>query len=255
MSPWHEVVLIIFSCASLITALYCLFFMVPVKRFWERIDSLGGGVKGVEAYVDGVHDEVRRKLSEMESSVRHQISQARESSNEAVARLAKDSRQARRDMERFRGDLQSLQAELRTAAADSGKLGQAVESLSNRLHQIQDDLDGLDVKLRESVRQLVAESFKSVESTVLSALDAIQEEMIALGPRPHATPAPFGPHRPSRPQAGTDRNGRSDPHAIIEPLFAGIQNREDDKGDKGAPGSEPPEEGTEQGEDEPGEGN
>ena len=126
MELWQEVILIIFSCGALIIALYCLFFMVPVKRFWERIDSLGGGVKGVEAYVDGIRDEVSRRFSEIENSVRQQMSQAQENALDAVEKVAEDSRQARRDLERMRGDLQALQAELRTAAADSGKVGRSV---------------------------------------------------------------------------------------------------------------------------------
>ena len=76
------------------------------------------------------------------------------------------------------------------------------------------------MKLRESVRQLVGESFKSVESTVLSALDAIQEEMLSGSPQPAPAAAPF-PHRPrpTRPAAG---DGRRRSERIIEPLFAGL---------------------------------
>ena len=62
----QALVLTAFSCLSLVIALYCLLFMVPVKRFWERIRTLGGGLKGIEAHVDGVRSKVSRRLEEVE---------------------------------------------------------------------------------------------------------------------------------------------------------------------------------------------
>lgn len=222
--PWEtvkELVLIAFSVGALLIALWCLFFMVPVKRFWERVEALGGGLKGIEGYVDEVHKEICGKLSEMETAVRHQIGQAQEETQEAVDKAAEDGRQARRDLERLRADLQSLQAELRGAARDSTRVTHSLEALTKRLTSLQDDFNSLDVKLRESVRQLVADSFKSVEATVLSALDAIQEEMLTE-PRPASGPSQGGsPFRRSQRPARTNgsNGGANGSKVIVAPLF------------------------------------
>jgi hypothetical protein len=232
METWKEIALILISTGALIMALYCLLFMVPVKRFLARVRSLGGGVKGMEALVEGIHEDVCRRLSELEASVQDQIGHARESSQQTVERLAKDTRQARRDLERLRGDLQSLQAELRTTASGGANAAQSVEELAKRLQQFQGDFDQLDVKLRESVRTLVADSFRGVESTVLTALDGLQQEMLAERPR-GATPArTFVPRRrPSRPAPEFGGNGTPHPETIIEPLFAGLNAGGRDKGE------------------------
>lgn len=236
MAQWQWVVLIVFCCASLIISLYCLFFMVPVKRFWERIRSLGGGMEGIEAHVHGVRDEIGRRLSELESSTQQQVAQSRESAQSSLDRLARESRETQRGLEKLRKDLQALQAELRQTAADSMKVAQGVESLTEQLHQLRGDFDALDVELRESVRQLVAGSFNSVESTVLSALEAIQGEIVYGASKSSERPKPFRPDqgRP-RPTPPFGRSpGRRSPDNIItvQPLF------EDLREDEGRPESE-----------------
>ena len=187
MPQWMAVVLIFVAFGSLIIALYCLFFMVPVKRFWERINSLGGGMKGIEAHLSGVRDEFARRLNELESSTGQQIEEGRQAAQATLDRLGRDCRGVQREMEVLRKELESLQA-----------VAQSTRSLTRELQQLRGDFDGLDVELRESVRQLVADSFASVESTVLSALDAVQEEIL------YGTSGPSGGSRPRQPrrQAG-----------------------------------------------------
>lgn len=249
MLQWQAVVLILFSCASLIIALYCLFFMVPVKRFWERIRSLGGGMKGIEAHIDGVRDETGRGLAELESSMRQHVAQSRESAQTALDRLARESRETHRELEKLRKDLQALQAELRAAAGDSTKVAQGLASLTKQVHQLRNDFDALDVELRQSVRQLVASSFNSVESTVLSALEAIQGEIVYGASKSSDTTKPFRPDQePPRPTSPFNRGPRRrTPENIItvQPLFAGL------RGDDGKPESEQgAQDGPEEGESE-----
>ncbi|MHC4592108.1 MAG: hypothetical protein ACYS8L_05370 [Planctomycetota bacterium] len=231
MPQWQQVVLIIVGFGALIIALYCLFFMVPVKRFWERINSLGGGIEGVESHVAGVHDEIAGRLAGLEETIGEQITQSREAAQNRLERLAKDSRESQRELERLRKDVQALQAGLRQAGSDDMKVNRSLESLAKQLQQLRGDFDALDVELRESVRQLVSDSFNTVESTVLSALDAVQEEILYGASEPSSRP-PKGleprqkPDR--RPPAGFGGAERSPGDKIIpmEPLFAGLHRNE-----------------------------
>ena len=244
MQQWQAIVLIILIFGSLILSLYCLFFMVPLKRFWERVRSLGGGMKGIEAHVNGVLDQLGRRLNEVESSAAQQIQESREAAEAPLERLAKDSRGMQRELEVMRKELQSLQAQLREASADNRKVARNTESLTQELRQLRNDFDALDVELRESVRRLVADSFTSVESTVLSALDAIQDEIIHPTPgrtpsQPRSRPVQPAPRLTGRPAA----RGR-DNIITVHPLFADLnqgQQEEEDEGDQGE-AEVPPEE-------------
>ncbi|MHC4479637.1 MAG: hypothetical protein ACYS1C_01505 [Planctomycetota bacterium] len=229
MPQWQAAVLIIVSFGSLIIALYCLFFMVPVKRFWERIHTLGGGMKGIEAYVLGFQDEIRERLAELEEATRRQIAQSREASEEELDRLAEGLEGFRPQLERLRKDVQSLQAELREAASDTMKVGQSTAALGRQLEQLRGDFDALDVELRESVRQLVSESFSTVESTVLSALDAVQQEMLYGVSEASPPPEPRPPRREKpAPRFGGGGAPRTRDNIIeMAPLFAGLRGEEE----------------------------
>ena len=237
MELWKQIVLICFSCGALVIALYCFLFMVPVKRFWERIDSLGGGMKGIEAYVDGVHDDMRHKLSMISESVQERLTRAEESSQAAVERVATETQAARRDFERLRRDLQSLQADLRAAAADGGRMARNIESLNQRIEELRGDFDALDANLQKAVRECVTESFSTVESTVLSALDAIQEEMLGREPGEPASGRRLTPHQRTTPGGGAFGARASGPPNKIEPLFAALAQK-----DETAEGDEDPSE-------------
>ena len=68
---WQWVVLIVLCFGSLIIALYCLLFMVPLKSFVERINSLGGGMKGIRAYIEGVKSETERQIADVQELLDH----------------------------------------------------------------------------------------------------------------------------------------------------------------------------------------
>jgi len=252
MERWQEVVLIVVAVAAFVMSLYSLLFMVPFKRFRrfiERIDSLGGGMKGIETHVDGVHGEIKARLAELEEGTRKQVAESRQGATAAVDKLLREHREVQRELERLRRDVQSLQAELRASGADTMKAGQSCEALTKQLQQLRNDFDALDVELRESVRQLVADSLSTVESTVLSALDAVQEEILygSSGPAGPGKPTPRGqePVRPSTVFGPPERQTREN-IIPVGPLFVKLHSGEPE-GDaelRAAPAEEPEDEGS-----------
>lgn len=251
MAVFREIVLIIFSCLALIIALRCLFFMVPLKRFMLHIRSLGGGMQGIEAHVKEVLEEVRGELAQLEAAARQQTGETREAVQGSIDRVARDNRETQRELEKMRKDLQSLQAELRGTASDARKVAQSIEGLTKELQQLRGDFDGLDPELRASVRRLVADSFNTVESTVLSALEAVQEEMLYGVSKPPESTKPFGPRqeppRPSRsgrepPGTGPGRRTREN-IITMTPLFPGVPNDELEGEEEGKSASDAQREG------------
>jgi hypothetical protein len=127
------------------------------------------------------------------------------------------------------------------------KVAQTAESLTRELQQLRGDFDALDVELRESVRQLVADSFSTVESTVLSALDAVQEEILYGASEPSAPsgktvqPRQKPERRPTTGLSGSTGGHGGDKIIPMGPLFADL-NRVDEQ-----PEAEPPEAEAEKG--------
>ena len=247
-------ILLIFSVAALLISCYCLFFMLPEKSFWDRIHSLGGGLKGIETHVEGVKAELSGRLDVLEKQAGERAEAVRQDAQSSTEKLAKADREAARELDRLRRELQSLQVELREALAGNSRLTQSVESLTNQVQQVRGDVDGLGVELRESVRQQVADSFTSVESTILSALDAVQEEMLYGVSQPPETSTSFPARRPAAKSGSGADNDRQN---IISmgPLFAAASAQteaeaEDESDAADADEGETDEAGTD--EDEPG---
>lgn len=240
LSVWHVAIMVVFAAGSLIVSLYCLFFMVPMKRFWERIHSLGGGIKGIEKHVSGVREEIHKRLKELEGESRRERHEIAEQSRQEAEELKKANREARRKVEKLQGELQSLQSELRQAVEENKRLSHLVEVVSNRLQQVRGDVEGLGVELRESVRQQVADSFTTVESTILSALEAIQEEMLYGTVETKDPREPFPARHQPRHRHSPDDGAAGERQNIISmgPLFAGShaeseqETQEDDAAEK-----------------------
>jgi len=229
MPPWLGVVLIITSLTALGLALYCRIFMAPLERFRERVNALGGGLKGIESHFTGVAGELHERVEALEEKTSGQITETRESLQGAVEGQARDLREVRREVDKLRRELQAVQEELHETTASVTRSAQAAESLAKQLGQFRSDFDALDVELRESVRQLVADSLATVESTVLAALEAIQEEILHGVPEPSGTPGPFGTRRDSsKPAPSFDSGagrGRRENIITVEPLFAGMRQK------------------------------
>ncbi len=220
MSTAKVVVLTILSCSSLIIALYCLIFMVPVKRFWQRIRTLGGGLKGIEAHLNGVRASISQRLEDVENNTREQLETSRRELEESLERIYRANRQTRRELEELRHTVESLQSELHGTSADSRRALQNSESLATRLQQTKDDFEALDAELRQAVRQQVANSFSSVESTVLATLEAIQQEIVygLSDSSPSARKRPT--HPPGSPRCTREKI------ITVEPLFANMRREE-----------------------------
>ncbi len=228
MQVWQEVVLIILCCLSTLAAGYCLIYLFPLKGWWRRVNSLGGGLKGIEAHVNGVRDEIESRISQLEESARTESEDTKQAIEKSLERVARDGREARRELERIRKDLQSLQAELRGTAADARRMSEGVGGLTHELEQLRSDSATLDAELRASVRRLVADSYNSVESTVLSALEAVQEEILYGAAPTSAAPEPARPRaEPPRPASDFDPGDTDSKIIAMEPLFADLQKPED----------------------------
>ena len=227
MPTWLNVVLILTSLCALGLALYCRIFMAPLDHFRKRVSALGGGLKGIESHFTGMAGELQQRLEELEEKSNAQIAEAREGLRGSVDELGGSLRELGREVEKLRREVQSLQAGIRTASSDGTKVARSVESLAKRLQRLRGDFDALDVELRESVRQLVMESFGAVESTVLSALEAMQEEILHDVREPSAPQKPFGRPQPSKPFRSARRPREN--IITVEPLFAEPRRKGDDE--------------------------
>ena len=161
----------------------------------------------------------------MEEGAAQALAEIRQELQKALERSARDGRQAQRELESLRKDLLALQAELRGCAGDARKLGQAVDILSETAQQLRGDFEALEAETRRAVRQQVAASFTSVESTVLSALESLQEEVLyvtsgSAGPSDAITRPPT-----ASPAPGVRPGGKIIP---AEPLFANLRRDETD---------------------------
>lgn len=222
MSPLQAAILTIFSCLSLIIALYCLFFMVPVKRFYQRIRRLGGGLKGTEALINGVRDSVTKRLDEIEANAQEQLEAHCKALRESLDALAEQTSALQQEAD-------SLRKEAGQAASDRRRLSQRVESLSGRLQQLRSEVDAMEVELRQTVRQEVTDSFSTVESTVLAALESVQEEIL------YGTSTSPSPPRTTPPRTeGRTRTGRGN-IITVEPLFTNARHRDESEPDEEEP--------------------
>jgi outer membrane murein-binding lipoprotein Lpp len=206
-------------------------------------------MKGVEQHLAEVREEIHDRLGALEESSRQKIGETRENVEASLSRLAADTRELRRQLDAVAGDMEALRGEIAEAASGGAKAAQSIEALTRQLGRLRSDFESLDTELRESVRQLVGESFSTVESTVLSALDAVQEEIVygvwepsdrtrPLQPRPtDRQPAPSGPRSVSRSR---------DNIISMAPLFAGLPKKEG--GESGEDSAEPGGEGEDGGE-------
>ena len=231
---WRFVLLVFLCCASLIVALYCLCFMVPIRRFWARIGSLGGGMDGMKSHLEGVENEAARKMVDMEERVRQMIEESRNGLEERITKLGVLLQQVSQGLGSLEGKVESLASTLRDDSSNILDLKKDLSSAGGDIGQLRSDLEALDVKLTQSVQLLVSGSFQQIEGTILSALGAIQNEMLTGVARPDTVPDPRGgPRDRVRP----DSRRRTHPRNIIpaEPLFSDLDRKTErkEKGDSG----------------------
>jgi len=267
---WQALLLVSLCCAALIISLYCLIFMVPVKRFWERIESLGGGMKGIKSHMEGVANELNRRIDEMERTTQQLVEEnraaLRKSVRETGGELQKKvrevsgvARQAAQEMKKLERELDSLKGAVAQHGTARNQLVRRVDFAGERLEQLQSDFESLELELRESTRQLVAESYQQLEATVLSALDAIQNQMLRGLGRPHRVEHSAARGEEDRLGPGMESDSDStrseDAGKIISagPLFTPVQKDGEDAEEEDA-GPEQPDEDTQEVQEEKTEG-
>ena len=187
LPAWQVLLLIFLCCGSLIISLYCLLFMVPVKRFWERVSSLGGGMKGIQAHVEGVMGEVAKQIEQMrgdlqdlETRAAAYVEEKLRASVATVQSLQKDVGQLSERVAGVDAPLAEARSGVSAHAGQIKRMEERLTSLAAALEQMQGDFRTMSTEQGETVRRQVAESYGEIESTVLSALDAIQNEMLVL---------------------------------------------------------------------------
>ncbi|MBS3762804.1 MAG: hypothetical protein KGZ25_05810 [Planctomycetes bacterium] len=175
---WQAILLIVLCFGSLIIALYCLFFMVPLKSFAKRINSLGGGMRGIRKHLEGINQEIDGRIEQMRDDFEERLRDQREEWDESLTLLSKTAKNAEAGLKKLDGTTQSLQAEIRESSSDARKVARNLDDLKKQLLELQNDFQVLEDELEGSVRQMVNDSFHRLESTILSALESVQDEML-----------------------------------------------------------------------------
>ena len=152
-----QALLLIAVCfGSLILALYCAIFMVPVKRFMARIHSLGGGMKGLEGHINGLKSETDKRIA---------------AAQDLVLGLCTEVAEIQGELERLRTDVANERAEVE-------EVNRRLDAVTKGLAAVQTEFGALPTELRENVRQQVSDSYHRMESMMLGALEALQDEML-----------------------------------------------------------------------------
>jgi uncharacterized protein YoxC len=250
IATWQAVVLIVLCCSALIISLYCLFFMVPLKRFMEHIDSLGGGVKGVEEHVDGVASEMRERLDAVEketqelldeksSELRKKIRESTNTLQNRVKSTSSTARQASQRLQELSDSVEALKSRLENQENRTEELDEAMKKVSRRLQQLQNDFDSLEGETHQSVQREVNESFRELESTVLASLDAVQKNILRGVPGHEEGPG-GGPEGREEGEKGHRGWNQEDSPKIISagPLF-NVGSEEDSEEPEDAEPEEP----------------
>ena len=224
LPTWQWVLLIVLCFGSLIIGLYCLLFMVPLKSFVERINSLGGGMKGIRSYVEGVRSETEERIAAVQEQVAAGLKESQTELRSAVDSAAQKAGQAQAGLQRLERAAQSLQAELRDNASAVRDLSAGLAAMRKESEELRSDFEALQSELRGSVDQKVSDSYQQLEGTVLSALEALKDGMLRAATAQHPPSATHVP-RPTFEGSPAKDPRRRQPDKIIraEPLFAVLE--------------------------------
>ena len=226
---WQWVLLIVLCFGSLIIALYCLLFTVPLKSFVERINSLGGGMKGMRSYVDGVRGETEERIAAVQEQLEGELNESHAELRGAIDSAVERASRAQAGLQKLDRAAQSLQTGLRDNACDVGNLSAGLATVHKELQELRSDFEALQAELRGAVGQMVSDSYQQLEGTVLSALEALKDGMLRGGtvphpPRDHAL-RPLSDGTPAK----DSRRRTSDKIIAAEPLFAGLEKGKADR--------------------------
>ena len=206
---WQAVVLILLCFVSLLISLYCLLFMVPLKSFVARINLLGGGMKGIETHVDGIRSETERRMAALEKQIRDGMDQLRAEVQAATNATGDKAAHLQESIQKLERAAHNLQAEVRATASDTRKMEAALATFRAGMEEVQNDFSALEGELRSTVNQQVNVSYQKLESTVLSALQAVRDDMLRGASRLRTWQAPSPPPPPPSPQSSPAADGRT----------------------------------------------
>ena len=175
---WQGVLLILLCFGSLVIALYCLLFMVPLKSFVQRINSLGGGMQGMRAHVDGVRSETDERIAAVEGLVHENVNALRAEMEGAVGSATEAARQVRMAVQRLDRAVQHLQGEAANYCSASREAAVDLDGLRRQLGELQHDFEVLQGELSGSIRRMVSESYGTLEGTFVGALEAVSSQML-----------------------------------------------------------------------------
>ena len=181
-STWLGVLLIVLCFGSLLIALYCLLFTVPLNSFVQRVNSLGGGMRGIRAHVDDMLSQTDRRIAEMQRLMHEGMEEG--------------LRESRAELEQHARSVAELRADL--------------NALHEQLADLRNDSEVLEGELAGRVRTLVSESYRALAGTVLGAHEAVRDEMLRGAKKLRH------PHDPRPPTGRWGERGQSDAHRQSE---------------------------------------
>jgi archaellum component FlaC len=224
LETWQAIFLILLCFTSLIIALYCLFFMVPLKSFMNRINSLGGGMEGMRAHLQGIRNKIEKQISAMESDISRKREDDREEFIAGITDLRHATARLEQKLQESERTANSLQANIKDSTVRTRNLASEVKAIREDLNELQNDFAVFREELNGSLRQMVSNSYMELEATVLSSLEAIQEEILwTCSKDEHASNRrPNGDRPRSRPSLNDiTRALHKETHKIIsaQPLF------------------------------------
>lgn len=229
---WQAIFLIVLSFGSLVIALYCLLFMVPLKKFVQRIESLGGGMEGIKSHLSGIEAYFEKELQRMESRREERIDHLKTVTEERFETVEHKMQDMEKAMERHQntgnavGDaMESMQQELQETMSTCA-------NMERRLREMRRDMSVQGEETEGKLQKQVRESFYELEATMLSTLEVLRDEL--LPPKKNGTPHdPASPFSPVSRKKGlhADEQEPADSKIISAgPLFSRSESPDHDPG-------------------------
>ena len=234
-STWQAVFLIVLCFASLVMALYCVFFMGRLRSFMKHVNSLGGGMQGIRSHVDGVREAVEERIDKVEAGLREEFEQQQEELASSVSSAVETARGAQEKLDSIDQDLSILQKKLSENGSRVGSIAREVKDLRGRHASLRSDFDSLENELEGAVQRAVKHSYQSLEGSLLGALEALQDEMLRSsdGGRERKNGGARGRSSGGssyRKRSSTKGQGAPDKIISAEPLFAETEKDPIDNG-------------------------
>lgn len=201
LPAWQAVFLIILSFGSLVIALYCLLFMVPLKKFVHRIESLGGGMEGIKKHLNGVEDYFKKELDRIHTSHEESLDEVKRNADKRIKEAEQRSEEVIESLQRvesqtedFSRSLDEFKSGLEAGCRKTEKLETIIEELKRDMAVLGEETEG---KLQKRVR----ESYYELEANVLATLEVLRDELL-----PPAEPSGSGPGKSDAPGKGASED-------------------------------------------------